>query len=215
MAKATTKKKINGYRLSLFICLGALAALGAAALILGLIPVNSGVRTEDRAESFQISKQSFVMSRDSTDNSESFSGEVSADKEQYDKIAKEYRSMTGFTCLRGVLEGVGAPKARFDAKVKSSVVKDLIRTDKNEYFIFVRYAAKQEKTFKDADGKEQSVEFDRVAVRVEDTNIIEKHKVDAYLFVEEDFDNVDYRAAKILITANQANIYAFCDGLFK
>jgi hypothetical protein len=156
------------------------------------------------------------MARNHDADSKSFSGDVSDDKDQFDKIAKEYRDMTGFSCLRGVLEGVGAPKARFDKKVLPSEVTNLTRSEKNEYFIFVRYAMKQEKAFKDSDGKEQAVEFDRVAVRVENPEggAVSKHSVDAYLFIEEDFGQEDYRAFKILITANQARIYEFCAELF-
>ncbi|GHU99565.1 hypothetical protein FACS1894211_05180 [Clostridia bacterium] len=211
MAKTTRKKRISAYWLSLYICIGFLAALGIAALILGLVPVNTGVNPADKPDSFQIAKTGFALGVDETADSKA----VNSTRANYDDMIREYRNLTGYSALRGVLEGVGGPRAKFDKSVKPSDVTGLSHdAEKSEYFILVRYAETQTMTFKYADdgSKEETVEFDRVAVRVGNENVIAE--LTAFAFLKDELNAEDYHPAQISITANQVGLYRFCDRLF-
>jgi len=209
-------KRIDWYRATLFSVLGLIAAVGITALILGFIPVNSGLNTEDKPVQVVISNKEFKMDNGVVPKSyESFTnGDTGKRRETYDALVKEYERLTGFTILRGIVEGVGSPRAQYDKPVERSRVTAQTRSDKNEYFIFVSYGDKEQRvTLKNSDGENVSFSFDRVALAITEDNIIEKkYNVTAYAFLNKEFlkNQEDFRADSVLITANQINMYRKC-----
>jgi len=214
------KKKWDAYRITLFSVLGLLAAVGVVALILGFVPAKSGLTTADKPSMFIVSSSRLVTEQGVRPGEyKSFTNP--ADKDDFNELAKQYEKLTGFKILRGVLEGVGAPRARLVESVKASEFEALARGEKEEYTIFVRYDEKQELTLKDEDGEKTEIFFDRVAIQVINETVIDKFNVIAYAYLNDDYikdkaapdTSKTAFASKIKMTANQVHMYLACKGL--
>jgi len=222
------RKKIGAYWLSLYIFAGIILALGAAALIMGFIPANGGLNktvrlnggvkiTGEAPVSIRVSSSGFsaILREESSygGNNRIYSANAPQDKEKFDGLLKEYKNMTDFSVLRGVIEGVGAPNALYDKAIQKTDFNNKSSSGE-EYFIVILYEGTQTMALKD-DGEDKvkiTFKFDRVALSISNTNVITKHDITAYAYLQEEYDSAQSTPPinRVKLTGNQKSLYNYC-----
>jgi hypothetical protein len=214
---------MDGFKLALLIAGGVLAALGVAALILGLIPARSGLIPADKPVTIRVSSAGGYLSANGDGTTKrSFQSGNATSGADFTRILDEYERATSYSVLLGVLEFAGAPRARVETRGESwSAVNEGLKKSEAttaedgtqipapvEYTLTVVYASEQELTLRDGEGEEFAFAFDTVTLKIVDENALTD--IAAYAFVADNYGKDGYTAVKLKMTAKQVRLFRTC-----